>query len=881
MTWLRVLVSRFIGLFRKGRLEEELNVELCSHLEMLVEENLRKGMSPEEARYAALRSFGGVEQVKEIYREKRGLPMIETLLQDLRYGSRMLAKSPGFTAVVVLSLALGIGANTAIFSLIDAVLLKMMPVRNPEQLVQLTWTAPDGRPDDSFSYPGFEEFRDHNQVFSGVFAFESLDRVNVGVNGQGELVAGQVVSGNYYSVLGVNAVAGRTIGPEDDRVPGPSPVAVISYNYWKRRFNFDPAVVGKGITLNGSPFTIIGVTPSEFFGLQVGDSVDLSIPTKMLAQVEPEWGVAERSIFEARDTWWLRVMARTKPGVTEKQALANVETLFEQIKNETVGPFPSNVPQLRQEILGTRIRIEPGSRGLSALRQRFSKPLLILMTVVGLVLLIACANVANLLLARSTARQREIAVRLTLGAGRPRLIRQLMTENLLLALCGGACGLLFAFWGTSLLLRLLSSSSTPIALSLAPDARVLCFTALVSLLTGILFGLAPALRATRLNLTPALKESASSPVGAGHRPGLSRALVALQVALSLMLLISAGLFVRSLQKLKSLDPGFNPEKVLLVSVDPTLIGYKGERSVNLYKGLLEEINAIPGVRAASLSSFSPISSGRWSNIVAVQGYTPQPNEGIGVHVNQVGPGYFKTLRIPVLMGREFTERDAAGAPNVAIINQTMAHYYYGGQNPIGKRFGLGGPETAGSLEIVGVVQDAKYNNLREQTPRMAYIPFLQSGAGNMTFEIRTANDPASVAGAVRQAVQSADKNLPIFDVRTLTQQMDESLIQERLVATLSSLFGLLALSLACVGLYGIMTYTVARRTNEIGIRMALGAQQSDVLWMVMRETLMLIIVGVTIGLPAALVATRLITSMLFGLTPSDPPTIFAATLLLE
>jgi putative ABC transport system permease protein len=803
------------------------------------------------------------------------------MLNDLRYATRMLGKSPAFTAVVVLSLALGIGANTAIFSLIDAVLLKMLPVQNPEQLVQLTWTGSDGRRDDSFSYPGFEEFRDHSPVFSGVFAFESLGRVNVGVNGRGELAVGQVVSGNYYSVLGVNAIVGRTISPEDDRVPGANPVAVINYNHWKGRFNLDPAIVGRSITINGSPFTVIGVTPPEFFGLQTGDSVDLTIPTKVLAQVKPEWSTTgDRSIFKARDTWWLRVMARMKAGVTEKQALANVETLFEQVKNETVGPFPSNVPQLSQEILGTRIRVEPGSTGLSVLRQQFSKPLLILMTVVGLVLLIACANVANLLLARSTTRQKEIAVRLALGAGRPRLIRQLMTENVLLALCGGGCGLLLAFWGTSLLLRLLSSPSSPVRLSVAPDSRILWFTALVSLLTAILFGLAPALRATQFNLTPALKESANSQTDTSHRPGLGRALVTLQVALSLTLLIGAGLFVRSLQKLKSLYPGFNLEKVLVVSVDPTLSGYKGERIVNLYKDLLQQINVIPGVRTASLSMYSPIASRSQTQIVAVQGYTPRPDEDIAVHMNSVGPRYFKTLGIPVLLGREFLNADSAGAPNVAVINQTMARYYFRDQNPIGKRFGLGGPETAGSLEIVGVVQDAKYNSLREQTPRMAYTPFLQSGAGAMTFEIRTAIDPTSAAGAVQQAIQRADRNIPVSDLKTLAQQVDDSLIQERLVARLSSLFGVLALLLACVGLYGIMAYTVMRRTNEIGIRLALGAQRADVMWMAMRETLALIIAGVAIGLPLALAATRLITSMLFGLTPTDPLTLSFAVVLL-
>jgi predicted permease len=879
--WLLTIPLRLRSLFRSAQADQELDEELRDHLERKTEEYIAKAMAPEEARRQARLELGGVEKVKEECRDARRVNWIQDFVQDLHFGLRMLRKSRGYTAVAVITLALGIGANTAIFTLIDAVLLKMLPVRDPEQLVQLTWTDPHGRPDDTFSYPTFEEFRDRNEVFSGVLAFASLGKVNVGVNGEGQLADGQVVSGNYYQVLGVNALVGRAISPDDDKVPGASPAAVISYDYWRRRFSLDSGVVGKNLTLNGSPFTIVGVTPPEFFGLQAGNSVDVSVPTKMLAQVKPEWStVGNRSIFKAVDNWWLEIMARTKPSVSEQQALANVETLFEQVKRASLGPGPSDVPQLDQEILNTRIQIEPGSRGLSALRRQFSKPLLILMVVVALVLLIACANVANLLLARATTRRKEIAMRLALGVGRLRLVRQLMTESLLLALCGGALGLLLAFGGTSFLLTLLSGSSNPILLKVDPDVRVLGFTALVSALTGILFGLAPALRGTQLDLAPALKESAGNLGSAGRRPGLGRALVSLQVGLSLVLLIGTGLFIRSLQQLKSLYPGFDPEKVLVVSLDPTLVGYKGVRATNLYKNLLDQVRAMPGVREASLSEYSPMTSEMQTQIVAVQGYTPRPDEDIAVHQNNVGPGYFKTLGIPVLLGREFTDRDAAGAPGVAVINQTMARYYFGTQNPIGKRFGLGPPETAGSLEIVGMVQDAKYNDLREQPPRMAYIPFLQSGAGRMTFEISTATDPASVVVPFREAVRAADKNIPVFNIRTLTQQVDESLVQEGLVATLSGLFGLLALLLACIGLYGIMSHTVVRRTNEIGIRMALGAWRAEVLWMVMREALILVAGGLAIGLPAALAMTRLISSQLYGLKPTDPTTIAGATLVL-
>ena len=711
------------------------------------------------------------------------------LWQDLRYGLRMLARSPGFAFVVVLSLALGIGANTAIFGLIDAVLLKMLPVKDPEQLVHFTWVSADGS-EDSFSFPTFKQLRDRNQVFAGVVAFRELPDVDFDVDGAAGLAKGQVVSGNYYSVLGVNAMLGRTITPEDDRVAGAGPVAVISYDYWVKRFNRDPRAVGKKITVNGSPFTVLGVAPPGFFGVDPsGERIDVSMPLSMVAQVWPDWAAAGTpySVLSAPFRNWLHLMARLKPGVSEDRALANVQPIFRQAAREAAEGL-AGLPWLRQGFLQMKVQLEPGNRGLAALRQQFSKPLLVLMTVVGLLLLIACANVASLLLARASARQREIALRMALGAGGRRLVRQLMTESVLLALCGGALGLLFAFWGSSGLLALTSHSPSPVALNVHPDARVLAFTALVSLSTAVLFGLAPAWRATRLDLTPALKEGARS-LGSARSSNLGKALVVSQVALSLVLLIGATLLVRSLQKLRDFYPGFDKQNVVLLSVNPSLVGYRGSRLTRLYQELLDRMKAVPGVHVISFSLHSPMSQHFSFTVPTVQGYTPRPGENTPVSVDIIGPEYFKTLRTPVLLGREFTEADGEGAPKVAVINQAMARHFFGGSNPPGRRFSI--PEYKGdasSLEIVGVVQGAKFHSLREPSPPAIYVPFFQSPeSGEMTFEVRTTTNPASVAAAARRVIQQADSRLPVFEVKTLTQQVDESLVQERLVASLSSL----------------------------------------------------------------------------------------------
>jgi predicted permease len=849
------LLYRLRALFKRKSMDAELDEELRAHFEHQVEKYVRSGLTREEAARRARLEFGGLDQVKEECRDARGVNFVETLIQDVRYGLRMLAKNPGFTAVAVITLALGIGANTAIFSLIDVVVLRMLPVESPKQLVLAQ--CPDAHGGyNAFSYPTYEYLRDHNSVFSGIFAFGMLERLAVTIDGRPELSSGQIVSGSYYSTLGVNAVLGRTINPDDDKIPGKDPVAVISYAYWKRRFRLDRDVVGKAITVDGIPFTIIGVTPPQFFGLITGFTPDITVPMTQ-AQVMP--GQSLRADL---------VGGRLKPGMSETQARANLDVLFQQ----------TLAPQQKGEL---RIELVPGDRGLSFLRDRLSQPLFILMAVVGLVLLIACANVANLLLARGAARRKEIAVRIALGAGRQRLIRQLLTEGALLAAAGGALGLVIALWGSQLLLALVASGPFPIFIYLPFDARVFGFTGAVSLLTVVLFGLAPAFRASRFDLTPQLKASSRAAATGRHRLGLGEAFVISQVALSLLLLIGAALFVRTLWNLKNLNPGFNPDNILLFSMEPTLMGYKGARLENLYKEVLQRIESNPGVRAASASRFGEFTPGRADWSISLPGYIPRNDEEASVQVNLVGPKFFETMGMPLLLGRDFTSQDGENAPRVAVINGTMARHYFGTTNPVGKRFTLSG--INGQIEIAGVVRDAKYHSLREPTPRMAFLPFLQvlpSSLQRMTFEVRTTGNPNSMMAAVREAVRSIDKNLPIFDVKTATEQMNESLFLERLVATLPTLFGLLALVVASVGLYGVMSYAVARRTNEIGIRMALGAQRSDVVGLVVGHGFRLTLAGAAIGIAGALALTRFLASVLYGVKPTDLVTFVVVSLLL-
>jgi putative ABC transport system permease protein len=801
-----------------------------------------------------------------------------TLLQDLRYGIRMLAKNPGFTAVAVLTLALGIGANTAIFSAINVVLLRTLPVSHPEELVTLRWESPHNVTD-YLPYPLFDRLRQDNEVLAGMFGFHGL-RLATNFAGRQGLAAGQLVSGNYFSVLGVKTIIGRRFTAEEDRVPGGAPFAVISYGYWKRQFGLDPSVVGKSIVLNGVPFTIIGVTSPDFFGVSVGASPEIWIPMVMQAAV-----MDGRSLLNDPRSWWLEVMARRKPGINAQQATAALNVLYQRIARQQAGAELSR--EAERELSHEKIALVPGSKGLSDLRNRFSEPLLILMMLVGILLLTASANIASLALARATGRQKEMAVRAALGAGQLRLVQQSLTESFLLAGLGGAFGLLTAFWADDLLVTLLSRNGTPLALSLHPDALVFAFAAGVAILSGILFGSAPAWRAARTDLNAEIKGSGTTvadPV-AKRRPrwGLLKQLVAVQVAMSLVMLVGAGMLVRSLQKLENVEPGFDPTKVLLVAVDPTLAGYQGPRLMNLYRELAVAVSEVPGVRSASFCAPTPMSGAHWSTGVFAQGHVPGPNETTTALMNLIGPNFFKTLRIPLVRGRDFTERDDASAPEVAIINETMARFYFDRASPIGKRLSFLGPQ-GGEIEIVGVAQDIKYSSLREATPRVIYLPYLQTPAASlpfgMTLELLTAGNPDSFTGSVRDAMRKVASNLPILGFRTLAEQVNGTLGQERLVADLAAFFGMLALILASVGLYGVLTYVVSRQTREIGIRVALGARRADVFSMVLRDALRLVAVGASCGLPLAVAFARLISSQLYGISPYDPSAISVATALL-
>jgi predicted permease len=779
-----------------------------------------------------------------------------------------LLKNPGFTAVAVLTLALGIGANTAIFSAVDVTLLKWLPVRNPEQLYLIAHAGQRGVTEVN-NFPFFEQLRDHNQSFTGLLAFNP-NQWKVTIQGEIEIVAGQVVTGNYLSVLGVNAVLGRILTLDDDKIPGGHPVAVISHAYWQRRFGKDPEVLGKTITINLTPFTIIGVTSPEFFGLQVGRSAEISVPMAMHSLVGSGAKLSERKF------WWnLPILGRLKPGLKLEQAQAELDLLQQQFLAEA-GMNPDG----RKDFFA-RVQLIPAQRGLAELRQQFSSPLHVLMGIVGMVLVIACANVANLLLARATVRQREVSIRIALGASRLRLIRQLLTESVLLALLGGGLGLLFAYWGAQFLLGFIPPRDTPLTLQFSPDGRILAFTAGVSLLTGILFGLTPAWRATRVQLNTTLKGKTHNFGLSQARMGLGKALIVSQIALSLLLLVGAGLFVRSLQKLRQVETGFNNwDHILLVSIDCYGTGYKGPKLSALHQALLEKMNALPEVRSASLSTATPIRGGVDSTRIFVPGAAPR-SENEDIQVSVVAPKYFETMGIPLVVGRDFGPQDGEHSPKVTVVSESMARHYFPNENPLGRRFSLTRQEASEEREIIGVVKDAKFDNLRTGNARIVYLSHQQDWTRpSITFALRTTGDPAALMTPVRHTIQSAGKDIPVTGIRTLATQMNEVLAKERLVATLSGFFGLLALLLACIGLYGLMAYAVTRRTNEIGIRMALGARGQDVLRLIMRETMLLVLPGVALGLGAAVVTTRFISSLLFGLAATDPVTLMAAALLL-
>ncbi|MGE5645227.1 MAG: ABC transporter permease [Acidobacteriota bacterium] len=788
---------------------------------------------------------------------------------DLRSALRSFRRSPAFAASAVACLALGIGANTAIFSLLDQVLLRSLPVSDPERLVMFHHEGQDPGSASAdnyeavYSYPTYKAMRDRNTVFSGVIA-RAGGAATVTEPSGASRAGVDMVTGNFFETLGVRAALGRVLTPSDDVVPGGHPVAVLSYGYWQSHFGGDPAALNRKILVNGNPFTIIGVADQRFRGVLSGRSPDLFVPVTMLRQIHPEWNYLDD--FTAR---WMNVMARLKPGVTRARAGAAAQALFKTIREEDLPRVRRMGERERAEYLARRLELRPASQGINQLRRMWEKPLVVVMAMVGLVLLIACANVGNLFIARAAGRRREIAIRLAIGAGRLALLRQMLVESVLLSLAGGLAGLVAARWTAAALLRILPEDATEGWVAAGADLRVLGFTLAVALAAGIVFGCAPLFQIWTLKLGPTLKDQATAVLSGTGR--FRRALVAGQAALALVLLAGAGLFVRSLQNLAATDPGFRPRNLLVFAVMPELSGYDAARGALLERNLRERLARMPGVEAVSTAALGPFGNGRSGASIAVEGYQARPDEDPGAELDSVGAGFFRTLGIPLAAGREFTDRDDRAAPTVAVINEAFAKKYFRGRNPLGMHVGQRKPEA----EIVGVVRDIKYGDLREHPGPFLYVSYPR--AGNMyRMVVYVRGQGASLAQGARQAVREIDANLPVTDMRTMQVRIEESIQTDRLIALLAGAFGLLALALAAVGLYGVIAYSVARRTAEIGIRVALGAGRRNVLWLVMREVALLVGSGILIGLPVALALGRVVESQLFGIRAHDPAMFAAA-----
>ncbi len=877
--------ARFLRLLRWRRVrEEDLEAEIQSHLRMALQDRVERGEPVDQASRFIRCEFGNVGLVKEVTRDMWGWASLERFRQDVRYAGRVLRKSPIFTVVAVLSMALGVGANTAIFSVVDAVMLKSLPVRNPDQLVMIgdqnrcnSVSQGSGRAD-IFSYPFFERLQERNQIFTDLYASGRSAQLTVALaNGQSisdaieQKPRGRFVTGSYFTVLGVPALIGRTFTEAEVRVPGTSPVVVISYGYWERQFARNPRVIGQKLLVNGSKFTVVGVTPREFFGDIVGAPTDIWFPITMQAQANPG-----RDYLKRPDVSWLLIMGRRKPDVSLARAAAVVNVLAPQIFTELFKSIDS--AEGLQQLLKSRVDVVSGARGFSRLRAQFSLPLIALMGMVGVVLLICCGNVANLQLARAVSRVREMGLRVAVGAGQMRLVRQLLTESLMLSLAGGAVGLLFAFWGSRLLVRLVSPTGA-LPLDVHLDARILLFTAAVSIVAGLLFGLAPAWNTTRLDVVSSLRASKFGQ-GDGFTRAFGKLLIVSQVVFSLMLLVAAGLFVTTLRNLENLDVGYARNGLLLVELDTRGGGYEDAQVNQLTRNLLERLKQIPGVRAVTVSENGLFSGTDSGTDAAVEGYTAARLADKLNSSDRVGPDYFQVVGTPVLQGRGIGPQDSENGPKVAVINATMARFYFSKTSPIGKHIFLGDGKDRVAVMIVGVVRDAKQRDLRKPASRRFYTAYLQHRSADpidaMNFEIRTGMPSSRIAEAVRRKIRELNPNLPILSVESADGLVNDTLVQERMIATLSGFFGVLALTLAAIGLYGVMSYITARRTTEIGIRFALGAERSSVIRMVLKDTLRLVLLGLILGIFASTLTAELFAKALFGLSAFDPLTSIVA-----
>lgn len=801
---------------------------------------------------------------------------MESLWKDISFGLRMLIRRPAFTAIAVLTLALGIGANTAIFTLFDAVLLESLPVREPSRLALFSDQIGEGTSSGSlpngtwnlFTSESYEFLKKQPLPFESLCAFRSgEDPVSVHFSGEGDSgplqrASVHLVSGNYFDVLGVEAAMGRSLRPEDDQ-PGGNPVAVVSNGYWKQRLDSDPNAIGKLAILNGTAFTIVGVAPPEFFGERVRRPPDYWLPLTFQPQV-----MQRTSYLDRTDTYWLALMGRLRPGATREQAQEASNVSLLQYVTSKSGSQPT--PESKESIAKNKIRLFDGGAGISGLRFRYSEPLHILLVVVVLVLLIACANVGNLLLARAAGRKTEVTLRLALGASRARLIRQLLTESVLLAAFGAAFGVLLAYWAVQALVTFLAGTS-PLHTSL--NGPVLLFTVGITLVAGIIFGLAPALQAGRTDLVTSLKMGSSRVAGGQRKFGMTQGLVVGQIATSLVLLVGATLFARSLLNLESQPLGFNQENAVLARINPRLAGYKPAEVGALYRKLYDRLHALPGVQSATLASYSPLGGSNSTSTISVQGYAQKENENASAQEIFVGPDYPQTLGIPLLLGRAVGLQDTAGSAKVAMVNEAFVRHFFPNQNPVGHRFGFDDEKSSGDYGIIGVLKDAHFESADErkvqETVFLAILQEQTQAALSVEIEVRTTGDPQAMVSTIRTSIGQEDSKLPITTVRTLREQVDSTFTQQKLAARLVSFFGGLALLLACVGLYGVVAQGVARRTNEIGVRMALGAQRGNILWMVLRDTLALLLFGLAVGIPAALGASHFISSQLYGLRSTD------------
>jgi predicted permease len=878
MNWLTNLKSGLQSLLNKKRVDQELNEELQAYLEVSAADKIRSGMSPRQARREALVEMGSRNSVKHQVWSSRWESLPENLFHDLRFAIRQLLKTPGFTLIALLSLALGIGANTAIFTLLNAILLRPLPVQKPQELLLFGTGHAQGStgsvPDSSwplFSYAFFHDFRQQTSSFSGVAAVNSIEfGAKASIAGSAyETTHIDLISGSYFSVLGVPPFLGRTIGESDDQAAGAGSVAVASYSWFQRHFQGDPSALGKVIRIQSHDYTLVGVARPGFFGATVGQSADLWIPLSMEKEISPGWNGLDNKFFQS-----LYLIGRLKPGVTAAHAGPETDLLFRQIMRGYLGSQPS--PKQLASIQHASIELTPGGRGVPRLSNIFSLPLKILMAIVALVLLIACANIANMLLARGVARTREVAVRMALGATRGRIVRQLLTESILLAFAGAAAGIALAWKAGAFLLNMALPSPDPVPVNAIPDLPVLAFTLAVTVLTALLFGTLPAFRSTQLEFTPALKDGRGNS-SARTRGMLSRSLIVGQVALSVLLLIVAGLFLRSLIHLATTGTGFDKHNVLVFFLDSSTANLPHHtpeeiRAVHLQEQIESRVQTVHGVQSASFAFFT-FNGGGWSDEVLFQGIPRNPENGKQVLFNNVGNGFFSTMGIPLLAGRAFNVHDTQTSPKVAVINESMARRFFPSGSAIGQRFGMGDvPDHPGEIEVIGIVKDAKYIALDEGAQMAAYFPCTQNPGFYENFAVRYAQGVNSqqLISDVRSAIAQTNPNILVNNVSSLEELVDRSIATQSLIARLSAFFGALAVFLACIGIYGLLSYSVVRRTSELGIRLALGAQSSSLLWMILRESILLLALGLAIGLPVTLVSTRILRSQLYQLSPLDP-----------